>query len=225
MSTRRAGGDDPEPGRRHAAGRRRPRPLRRLRSTAWCSQGGSDVCALSYGENAAATNAGRATGCATTTRSRLLARLRASRQAGARHLPRPAADERGATAARCYQDIDTQRPGPAAASRCGELRPQLPRRSNSSPARAWPRCTRARRGPTVNSVHHQGIKDLAPGFVVEARCPVDGMIEAIRQPRAELHGRGAVASRVPPRAAKARSTTRPLLERLSRGRARRPAST
>ena len=35
---------------------------------------------------------------------------------------------------------------------------------------------------TVNSIHHQGIKDLAPGFVVEARCPDDGMIEAIRRP-------------------------------------------
>jgi putative glutamine amidotransferase len=33
---------------------------------------------------------------------------------------------------------------------------------------------------TTNSIHHQGIKDLAPGFVVEARCPDDGMIEAIR---------------------------------------------
>ena len=32
----------------------------------------------------------------------------------------------------------------------------------------------------VNSIHHQGIKDLASGFVVEARCPDDGMIEAIR---------------------------------------------
>jgi len=33
---------------------------------------------------------------------------------------------------------------------------------------------------TVNSVHHQGIKDLAADFVVEARCPDDGMIEAVR---------------------------------------------
>lgn len=32
----------------------------------------------------------------------------------------------------------------------------------------------------INSVHHQGVKDLAPDFVVEARCPADGMIEAIR---------------------------------------------
>jgi len=33
----------------------------------------------------------------------------------------------------------------------------------------------------INSIHHQSIKDLAPGFVVEARCPDDGVIEAIRQ--------------------------------------------
>lgn len=34
---------------------------------------------------------------------------------------------------------------------------------------------------TTNSIHHQGIKDLAPDFVVEARCPDDGMIEAVRR--------------------------------------------
>ena len=34
---------------------------------------------------------------------------------------------------------------------------------------------------TTNSIHHQGIKDLAPGFVVEAHCPDDGMIEAVRR--------------------------------------------
>ncbi|MBL8335037.1 MAG: gamma-glutamyl-gamma-aminobutyrate hydrolase family protein, partial [Rubrivivax sp.] len=27
----------------------------------------------------------------------------------------------------------------------------------------------------------QGVKDLAPGFVVEARCPEDGMVEAFRR--------------------------------------------
>jgi len=33
----------------------------------------------------------------------------------------------------------------------------------------------------ANSIHHQGIKDLAPGFSVEAHCPDDGMVEAIRR--------------------------------------------
>ncbi len=32
----------------------------------------------------------------------------------------------------------------------------------------------------TNSIHHQGIKDLAPGFAAEAHCPEDGLIEAIR---------------------------------------------
>lgn len=33
----------------------------------------------------------------------------------------------------------------------------------------------------ANSIHHQGVKDLAPGFVAEAHCPADGMVEAIRK--------------------------------------------
>jgi putative glutamine amidotransferase len=37
----------------------------------------------------------------------------------------------------------------------------------------------------INSVHHQGVKDVAPGFVVEAVSSDDGVIEAIR------HARGA----------------------------------
>ena len=32
----------------------------------------------------------------------------------------------------------------------------------------------------ANSIHHQAIKDLAPGFSVQARCPDDGLVEAIR---------------------------------------------
>ena len=34
---------------------------------------------------------------------------------------------------------------------------------------------------TVNSIHHQAIKDLAPGFEVEAVSFEDGMVEAIRR--------------------------------------------
>lgn len=32
----------------------------------------------------------------------------------------------------------------------------------------------------VNSIHHQGIKDLAPGFTAEAHSSEDGLIEAVR---------------------------------------------
>lgn len=41
----------------------------------------------------------------------------------------------------------------------------------------------------VNSVHHQAIKDLAPGFEIEARCREDGMIEAIRRSYGHRDGR------------------------------------
>ncbi|HVL56160.1 MAG TPA: gamma-glutamyl-gamma-aminobutyrate hydrolase family protein [Burkholderiaceae bacterium] len=44
-------------------------------------------------------------------------------------------------------------------------------------AQLYPGCRRAR----VNSVHHQAIKALAPGFDVEAVAPDDGVIEAIRR--------------------------------------------
>jgi putative glutamine amidotransferase len=46
---------------------------------------------------------------------------------------------------------------------------------------------------TTNSIHHQGIKALAPGFVVEARCPEDGMVEAIRRVDPAGGGSGYVA--------------------------------
>jgi putative glutamine amidotransferase len=36
----------------------------------------------------------------------------------------------------------------------------------------------------VNSIHHQAIKDLAPGFAVEAVSNEDGLVEAIRRPDA-----------------------------------------
>jgi putative glutamine amidotransferase len=44
-------------------------------------------------------------------------------------------------------------------------------------AQLYPGVTRA----IANSIHHQGIKDVAPDFVVEARCPEDGMVEAVRR--------------------------------------------
>jgi putative glutamine amidotransferase len=78
------------------------------------------------------------------------------------------------------QDIATQRP----ASRSHRESPKYERHVHDIElvpgtrlAELYPGVTRA----VANSIHHQGIKDLAPDFVVEARCPDDGMIEAIRK--------------------------------------------
>jgi putative glutamine amidotransferase len=78
-----------------------------------------------------------------------------------------------------YQDIATQRPE-AVKHRDAALYDQLFHPIAIEPgtrlASLYPSSLRA----TVNSVHHQGIKDLARDFTVEARCPDDGTIEAVR---------------------------------------------
>ncbi len=78
-----------------------------------------------------------------------------------------------------WQDIATQRPDALAHRELGRYEHHhhtvefVP---GSHLAGLFPGVTRA----TTNSIHHQGIKDLAPDFVVEARCPEDGLIEAVR---------------------------------------------
>ncbi|MFY9512665.1 MAG: gamma-glutamyl-gamma-aminobutyrate hydrolase family protein [Rubrivivax sp.] len=77
------------------------------------------------------------------------------------------------------QDIPTQRPS-SRAHRDASIYERHAHAVEVLPgtrlAALYPGTARA----TVNSIHHQGIKDLAPGFVVEARCPDDGMVEAVR---------------------------------------------
>jgi putative glutamine amidotransferase len=80
-----------------------------------------------------------------------------------------------------YQDIATQRPEALRHRDAGLYDRNLHDIEfvpGSRLATLYPGVTTAR----VNSVHHQAIKDLAPGLVVEARCPRDGLIEAVRQP-------------------------------------------
>ena len=79
-----------------------------------------------------------------------------------------------------YQDIATQRPEALAhrdAGRYDRNFHEVEFEPGSRLAALYPGIGRAQ----VNSVHHQGIKDLAPGFVIEARSPQDGLIEAVRR--------------------------------------------
>jgi putative glutamine amidotransferase len=77
-----------------------------------------------------------------------------------------------------YQDISTQKPGAlvhrdAAAYDLNfhevDILPQTRLSRVLAPGRH-----------KINSVHHQGIKQLAPGFEAEAISPEDGVVEAIR---------------------------------------------
>ncbi len=78
-----------------------------------------------------------------------------------------------------WQDIATQRPD-ARPHRDAALYDQLFHPVAFEPGTRLAQLYAGQRGAIVNSVHHQGIKDLAPDFVVEARCPDDGTIEAVR---------------------------------------------
>jgi len=78
-----------------------------------------------------------------------------------------------------YQDLTTQMPG-AAVHRVAALydrhEHEIDLIAGTQLAQLYPGLGRTR----VNSVHHQGIRDLASAFVIEARSVGDGVIEAFR---------------------------------------------
>ena len=78
-----------------------------------------------------------------------------------------------------YQDTSTQREG-ALVHRDGQIYDQQFHTVSIEPKSRLSAILAGVTSCKINSIHHQSIKDLAPGFVVEARCPDDGVIEAIR---------------------------------------------
>lgn len=90
-----------------------------------------------------------------------------------------------------YQDIETQLPGaqrhrdPEAYDRHVH---EIDIVQGTHLSRMYPSQARTR----VNSIHHQGIKKLAPGFEIEAWSRPDGVPEAIR--RTGIPGRGYIAA-------------------------------
>lgn len=77
-----------------------------------------------------------------------------------------------------YQDISTQKPG-ALVHRDAVIYDLNFHEVEILPGTRLERLLGERRHK-INSVHHQGVKDLAPGFAVEALSPDDGVVEAIR---------------------------------------------
>jgi len=77
-----------------------------------------------------------------------------------------------------YQDLALQKPGPIF-HRSAPLYDRNHHPVDLTPGTRLASLYPGQETATVNSVHHQGIKDLAPGFVAEAHAP-DGVIEAIR---------------------------------------------
>lgn len=79
-----------------------------------------------------------------------------------------------------WQDIATQQPGSRVHREPGKYERhfhEVALEPGTRLAQLYPSVQRA----TTNSIHHQSIKDVAPGFTVEARCPDDGTVEAIRK--------------------------------------------
>lgn len=90
-----------------------------------------------------------------------------------------------------YQDIEFQHPGALQhrnASTYDQHFHDMEIVPGTRLARMYPNQLRAQ----VNSIHHQGIKTLAPGFQIEAWSRPDGVPEAIR--RIDQPGRGYIAA-------------------------------
>ena len=184
--------------------------------------GGSDMWPGHYGEEPLQAAMGRRPR-PRRVRDRAGTRLRGSGQAGVRRVPRPAGAQR-----RLRRHAAAGHQPAATANRWRTATPTLYDKHfhavefvpGTRLAQLYPGTSRV----TVNSVHHQGIKTLAPDFVVEARCPDDQLIEAVRWRGPELRGRGAVAPGVSPprRARRDRRRADPEgLSRRARGRAPR----
>ena len=90
-----------------------------------------------------------------------------------------------------YQDIETQIPG-ALRHRDADSYDRNVHGIEIVPRTRLARLYPGRTLATVNSIHHQGIKELAPGFTVEAWSTPDHVPEAIR--RTARHGKGYIAA-------------------------------
>lgn len=78
-----------------------------------------------------------------------------------------------------YQDITTQKPG-AAEHRNWHIYEDNKHEARIVPGSGFAKLFPGEKKVTINSIHHQGIKKLAPGFTAEVISEEDDVIEAIR---------------------------------------------
>lgn len=77
-----------------------------------------------------------------------------------------------------YQDLPSQRPSPVVHDD-DALFERVHHAVEFVPGTRLAALYPAQPPSVVNSIHHQAVKRLAPDFVVQARCPADGTVEAI----------------------------------------------
>ncbi|MGK5081948.1 gamma-glutamyl-gamma-aminobutyrate hydrolase family protein [Bdellovibrionota bacterium FG-1] len=78
-----------------------------------------------------------------------------------------------------FQDITTQVPG-SLMHRNWDIYDHNRHQAEVIPGSELERVLGPHRGRTINSVHHQGVQTLGPELEVMAKCPADGIVEAIR---------------------------------------------
>ncbi|MEY4749557.1 MAG: hypothetical protein RIQ60_1771 [Pseudomonadota bacterium] len=140
-------------------------------------QGGNDVCPATYGEEPL-----RPEWSGDAVRDRYeLALLRAFVQAGKPvfGICRGMQLINVAFGGTLFQDLPTQHPLTGELHFASHAYEQNFHTLELTPDGWLGRLYPGRRQLQVNSIHHQGVKDLAPGFRVEARCPGDDLVEAI----------------------------------------------
>ena len=170
----------PVPTSDRRAGERHRSPTTRTELDGLVLQGGSDVAPRQLRRGAAAAGV-EGDHVRDRYEIELLARVRRAQASRCSASAAARSCSTSPSAARSTRTSTTQRPGALRHRDVGRLRPATPTCVEFEPGtRLAQALSQARSAASVNSVHHQAVKDLGPRLVVEARSEPDGIVEAVR---------------------------------------------